>query len=157
MGFDGRRTARATAARPGILWLDDESLAAAARQFGPDTFDVAMVHGGEEWTSAPTPGQQRLYRRLIEAGADLVIGSHPHVLQGMEAMGGGLIAWSLGNFLFPGMDGTKGGEDSAILRLGVYRGAIRYVQSYPVRLKGGTVRRQVTEPAPAGVPPMGVP
>jgi hypothetical protein len=152
MGFDGRRTARATAARPGILWLDDESLAEAARQFGPDTFDVAMVHGGEEWTSAPTPGQQRLYRRLIEAGADLVIGSHPHVLQGIEAAGGGLIAWSLGNFLFPGMEGTKGGEDSAILRLGVYRGAIRYVQWYPARLKGGTVRRQVADSDPVGVP-----
>ncbi|MCX7040374.1 MAG: CapA family protein [Spirochaetes bacterium] len=157
MGFDGRRTATATAARPGILWLDEESLAAAALQLGPDSFDIAMVHGGEEWSSEPTAGQKRLYRRLIDAGADLVVGSHPHVLQGTEAAGGGLIAYSLGNFLFPGMEGTKGGEDSAILRVGVYRGAIRYVQAYPVWLSGTTVRRQVAEPAPSGVPPMGVP
>jgi hypothetical protein len=39
------------------------------------------------------------------------------------------------------MEGTKGGEDSAILRVGVYRGAIRYVQAYPVRLSGTTVHR----------------
>jgi poly-gamma-glutamate capsule biosynthesis protein CapA/YwtB (metallophosphatase superfamily) len=157
MGFDGRRTTRATETRPGILWLDEESLAAAAPQFGPDSFDIAMVHGGEEWTSVPTDGQRRLYRRLIDAGADLVVGSHPHVLQAMEADAGGLIAYSLGNFLFPGMEGTRGGEDSAILRVGVYRGAIRYVQAHPVRLSGTSVRRQVAESAPAGVPPMGLP
>ncbi len=157
MGFDGRRAAKATVTRPGILWLDEESVAAAALRFGPDSFDIAMVHGGEEWSSEPTAGQRKLYRRLIDAGADLVVGSHPHVLQGMEAAGGGLIAYSLGNFLFPGMEGTKGGEDSAILRIGVYRGAIRYVQAHPVRISGASVRRKVAEPASAGVPPMGVP
>ncbi len=152
MGFDGRRMARATGTRPGILWLDEQSLATAALQFGPDSFDIAMVHGGEEWSREPTAGQRRLYRRLIDAGADLVIGSHPHVLQADEPAAGGLIAYSLGNFLFPGMEGTKGGEDSTILRLGVYRGAIRYVQGYPVRLAGVTVRRRVAERGSAGVP-----
>jgi hypothetical protein len=55
------------------------------------------------------------------------------------------------------MEGTEGGEDSAILRVGVFRGAIRYVQVHPVRLSGASVRRQVAESSPAGVPPMGVP
>lgn len=151
MGFDGRRTARATENRPGILWLDERSLAEAALRFGPESFDIAMVHGGEEWSREPTAGQRALYRRLIDAGADLVVGSHPHVLQDLEPVDGGLIAYSLGNFLFPGMEGTKGGEDSTILRVGVYRGAIRYVQRYPARLSGVTVRRQVAEGAPAGV------
>ena len=70
----------------------------------------------------------------------MVIGAHPHVLQEIEAFNGGLIAYSLGNFLFPGMDGTPGGEDSILLRLGVYNGKVRFVQSIRVHLEGGTVR-----------------
>ena len=139
-GFDGRRTARAEGSRPGILWLEDSSIAAAAQQFGPSSFDIAVVHGGEEWSRAPTARLRALCLRLLEAGADLVIGSHPHVLQPLEVVEGRLVAWSLGNFLFPGMEGTPGGEDAAILRVGVYQGAVRYVQSIPVRLKGTGVR-----------------
>jgi hypothetical protein len=145
MGFDGRRTARAAGATPGILWLDETAVAAAARQFGPDTFDIAVVHGGEEWSRGPTAQLRRLCEQLLGAGADLVVGSHPHVLHPLEVVDGRLVAWSLGNFLFPGMDGTPGGEDSSILRLGVYRGAVRYVQSIPVRLKGATVRLAIPE------------
>jgi hypothetical protein len=139
-GFDGRRVARATPDRPGTLWLDEEGLAAAARAFSPGSFNIALVHGGEEWSAQPTSGQRRLYAELVRTGADLVIGSHPHVLQGLQAFQGSLIAYSLGNFIFPGMDGTDGGEDSVILKLGLYKGKIRYVVSRPVRIQGASVR-----------------
>ena len=139
-GFDGRRTARAGPDKPGTLWLDEEGLAAAARAFSPGSFNIALVHGGEEWSSLPTAAQTRLYQELIRAGRDLVVGSHPHVLQGLQAFQGGLIAYSLGNFIFPGMDGTDGGEDSVILKVGLYQGKIRYVVSLPVRLRGTSVR-----------------
>jgi hypothetical protein len=138
-GFDGRKTARATPDRPGTLWLDEEGLAAAARAFSPGCFNIALVHGGEEWSSLPTAGQRKLYAELVRAGADLVVGSHPHVLQGLQVFQGGLIAYSLGNFVFPGMDGTHGGEDSVILKLGLYQGKIRYVVPLPVRLQGRSV------------------
>ena len=154
-GFDGRISERAQGSRPGILWLDDEGLAEAARAFQPTgaadaagagaaataAFNIGFVHGGEEWRPTPTPEQKRLYGELARRGASLVLGAHPHVLEGMEAVDGSLIVYSLGNFLFPGMDGTPGGEDSIILRLGVYDGKVRYVQALPVRLQGGTVRR----------------
>jgi hypothetical protein len=139
-GFDGRKVARAAPDRPGMLWLDEEGLAAAARAFSPGSFNIALVHGGEEWSSLPTADQKRLYAGLVRAGADLVLGSHPHVLQGMQTLQGGLIAYSLGNFIFPGMDGTNGGEDSVILKLGLYHGEIRYVVSLPIRLRGTSVR-----------------
>jgi hypothetical protein len=139
-GFDGRKTARAREDRPGALWLDAQGLAAAAQGFAAGTFNIALVHGGEEWSSRPTQEQVQTYTALVRAGADIVIGSHPHVVQRFEALGGRLIAYSLGNFLFPGMEGTPGGEDSTILRVGVMNGRIRYVQAYPVRLKGTTVR-----------------
>jgi poly-gamma-glutamate synthesis protein (capsule biosynthesis protein) len=142
-GFDGRSMARATADRPGALWLDDEGIAAAARGFSTDAFNVALVHGGIEWSSAPTEEQRRRYRDLIRAGADLVIGSHPHVLQGLEAVDGRLIAYSLGNFLFPGMEETPGGERSAILEVGTYGRRIVSLRVVPVRLDGGTVRLEL--------------
>jgi hypothetical protein len=140
-GFDGEKVAAARADRPGILWLDEGGVAAAARGFRAGSFNIAIVHGGREWEARPTGDQRRFYRALVEAGADLVIGSHPHVLQGMEAWKGALIAYSLGNFLFPGMDGTPGGEESVILEAGLFDGKLRYVVPVGARLSGGTVRR----------------
>jgi poly-gamma-glutamate capsule biosynthesis protein CapA/YwtB (metallophosphatase superfamily) len=147
-GFDGRAEERASDSRPGILWLDGQGLEIASRAFcGRGSFNIAFVHGGREWSVFPTSEQKRLYRELIRNGANLVIGAHPHVLEGMEAFDGSLIAYSLGNFLFPGMAGTPGGQDSVILRLGVYNGKIRYVLAYPVRLQGRTVSRAPDERA----------
>jgi poly-gamma-glutamate capsule biosynthesis protein CapA/YwtB (metallophosphatase superfamily) len=61
---------------------------------------VVLVHWGIEYADEPDWQQQQAARALVEAGADLVIGHHPHVLQGIERHGHGLIAYSLGNFLF---------------------------------------------------------
>jgi hypothetical protein len=61
---------------------------------------VIAVHWGDEYAEAPSVYHQKAARGLIDAGADLVIGHHPHVLQGIERHGEGLIAYSLGNFLF---------------------------------------------------------
>jgi hypothetical protein len=61
---------------------------------------VVLVHWGLEYADEPDWVQQQAARALVEAGADLVIGHHPHVLQGIERHGHGLIAYSLGNFLF---------------------------------------------------------
>ena len=150
-GFDGRVRARAAADRPGTLWLDDEGIAAAARGFSPRAFNIALVHGGVEWSTSPTAGQRRGYRELVSAGADLVIGSHPHVLQGLEAIDGRLIAYSLGNFLFPGMEETQGGESSAVIEIGAWNGKIVTVRVVPVRLHGATVRLDRQQGATAAI------
>jgi poly-gamma-glutamate capsule biosynthesis protein CapA/YwtB (metallophosphatase superfamily) len=141
-GFDGLTEEGARDSRPGILWLNRQGLAIASRAFsGGGSFNIAFVHGGQEWRITPTTEQKRLYRELVRSGANLVLGAHPHVLEGLEAFDGSLIAYSLGNFLFPGMEGTPGGQDSVILRLGIYDGKVRYVLAYPVRLQGRTVSR----------------
>ncbi len=64
---------------------------------------VVMVHWGEERSDTPNKFQKSLAYAYVDAGADLVIGSHPHVLQGFESYKGKWIAYSLGNFVFPGM------------------------------------------------------
>ncbi len=139
-GFAGRSVTPAGRDKPGVLWLDADTMKEASRAFSKDSFDIAMVHGGTEYRETPTEEQRRLYRGLLEAGADLVIGSHPHVLQGLETHGHGLIAYSLGNFIFPGMEEIPGGTSSVILLVGVYKGKIRYVREIPVRLSGPKVR-----------------
>jgi len=140
-GWDGRKYAAATETRPGILWADEETKDFLKEHMHAESgFRIVMVHGGEEWSRRPTEWFHDLCRELVDMGADVVIGSHPHVLQGMEGYRGSLIAYSLGNFVFPGMDEMDGGEDSMILRFGVWNGKICYIQPVPARLSGVTVR-----------------
>ncbi len=61
---------------------------------------VVYVHWGTERNTKPDTYQRNLANKYIDSGADLVIGSHPHVLQGFEYYKGKLIAYSLGNFVF---------------------------------------------------------
>lgn len=79
--------------------LDELVPIVAAARADHDLLAV-LVHWGEEYADAPAGVQQRAARGLIDAGADMVIGHHPHVLQGIERHNGGLIAYSLGNFIF---------------------------------------------------------
>ena len=64
--------------------------------------DVVVVypHWGTQYVHEPVPEQRDVGRRLVEAGATAVIGSHPHWVQGMDLHQGRLIAHSLGNFVF---------------------------------------------------------
>jgi poly-gamma-glutamate synthesis protein (capsule biosynthesis protein) len=61
---------------------------------------VVSMHWGFEYVDVPSPAQQRLARKLIDAGANIIVGHHPHVVQGIEEYQGGIIAYSLGNFQF---------------------------------------------------------
>jgi poly-gamma-glutamate synthesis protein (capsule biosynthesis protein) len=63
-------------------------------------FLIISVHWGEELNFYPSPLQIQLGHFLIDSGADLVIGHHPHVVQGIEKYKGKLIVYSLGNFVF---------------------------------------------------------
>lgn len=61
---------------------------------------VVLVHWGEEYAPAPQPWQRALAHRWIDAGADAVLGHHPHVVQEVEEYRERFVAYSLGNFLF---------------------------------------------------------
>lgn len=58
------------------------------------------VHWGDEFMDRPSLEQKQMAHSLVEAGATVVIGHHPHVVQGVERYKGGLVAYSLGNFIF---------------------------------------------------------
>ncbi|MBI2475347.1 AmmeMemoRadiSam system protein B [Candidatus Uhrbacteria bacterium] len=61
---------------------------------------VVSMHWGEEYQSTPTPETVLLAHEMIDAGADIIFGHHPHVLQPVERYKKGLIFYSLGNFIF---------------------------------------------------------
>jgi poly-gamma-glutamate synthesis protein (capsule biosynthesis protein) len=71
---------------------------AEARAGGADLV-VAFLHWGAEWHFQPTGDQRLAAHDMIDAGFDLVVGSHSHVLNGPEVYRGRLIAYSLGNFI----------------------------------------------------------
>jgi len=70
------------------------------RQNYPDKFLVVIFHWGNEYSLNSSTAQQSLAHATVKAGADLIIGSHPHVVQEIEEYQGRLIFYSLGNFIF---------------------------------------------------------
>lgn len=62
---------------------------------------VVCLHMDAEFQPAPSPGRVALCRRLADAGVDIVLCHHPHVVQGVERWGRSLIAYSLGNYVTP--------------------------------------------------------
>jgi poly-gamma-glutamate synthesis protein (capsule biosynthesis protein) len=100
------RVFEAGADSPGIAWSEDSEVVAdirAARAAGADLV-IPFMHWGWEREPDPTERQRTLARRLIDAGADIVVGGHPHVTQGAEYYKGKPIIYSLGNFVFDGFE-----------------------------------------------------
>ena len=87
---------------PGMLTTYDPAILLASITELRNTCDYVFVyvHWGIEKDTMPQEYQRELARSYIDAGADAVIGAHPHVMQGFEFYNGKPIAYSLGNFLF---------------------------------------------------------
>jgi len=94
----------------GVVWplslsgpcqADSAALADAVRKIRPDVdFVVVGMHWGEEYVYRPMAENVRWAHLLVDAGADLIIGSHPHILQSIEVYKDRLILYSLGNFVY---------------------------------------------------------
>ena len=65
---------------------------------------IVLLHWGQEYTDGPDSAMRVTAQKLLENGADLVVGHHPHVLHGVEHHARGLAAYSMGNFLFANTD-----------------------------------------------------
>lgn len=122
---------------PGVAWGTAEAIrrdVAAARNRA-DLVIVAL-HAGSEYLAAPNAVQQELAYAAVDAGAALVLGAHPHVLQGIEVYKGAPIVYSLGNFVFdvddddrrqPGLPSVL----SAVLRIRLDKGGVRGLEVRP--------------------------
>ena len=103
----------ATEDRPGVVWFDEAAMRRDV-ETARSRADIVLVflHFGAEGSVVPTRKQRSQAQSAIDAGAALVLGSHPHVLQPVEEYNGGVIAYSLGNFVFDGFEGSA--NDTAI-------------------------------------------
>jgi poly-gamma-glutamate synthesis protein (capsule biosynthesis protein) len=129
------REATAGVDRPGVAWLEPERVLADIR-FARPLADLVVVcpHWGVEYATRPTPEQIKLGHSMIDAGADLIVGSHPHVVQPLEEYHRGWIAYSLGNFIFDQHDAST--HRGAMLRVLVRDKQITGVSQVPVRING---------------------
>jgi len=142
-GFYGLEHASVQRGAPGLLWADSRAVRAvgAALEARRDSgrLLVVGVHAGLEYTERPYGVQTGLYRSLVDAGADVVLGHHPHVLQPMEWYEGpersGLIVYSLGNFVFDNVEDRAEGMETMLLSLGVSSGEVRALRVFPARMK----------------------
>jgi poly-gamma-glutamate capsule biosynthesis protein CapA/YwtB (metallophosphatase superfamily) len=154
----GRKQLRFTAAYPllavQMLAFDDSTapldLRAASRAVacaaGQADLVIVSVHWGGEYQAAPSQRQRAVARALAEAGADLIVGHGPHVLQRMEWLEETLVAYSLGNLLFDQaypVDCRWG----ILLRVTVQGHRIRAVEPLPTVTERGQVRLANSEAA----------
>lgn len=92
----------ATKYSPGVFTTYDPTLLIEEIKLAKQSNDLVIVyvHWGIEKEEYPEEYQRTMAKKYIDAGADLVLGSHPHVLQGIEYYNGKPIVYSLGNFVF---------------------------------------------------------
>ena len=93
----------ATATDPGIFrWDDMDYIAKRIREVKSRCrWCIVVAHGGEEFTSLPSPYTRDRYLKFLELGADVVVGHHPHVPENYELFENGkAVFYSLGNFIF---------------------------------------------------------
>jgi len=95
----------AEANRPGIATAKDAErvVEAVRRARGKADILILILHWGIQFSEEPSPRQEFLAQQAQLAGADLVLGAHPHVLQGIGCLGRVPVVYSAGNFVFPTM------------------------------------------------------
>ncbi len=94
---------------------------------------VVLPHWGQQYTYRPVPAQRTVARVLVEAGADLVVGAHPHWVQGVEVHDDSVVVHSLGNFVFD-MDFSRQTQEGVILEATFWGNRLKAVEFQPVRI-----------------------
>jgi len=136
---------------PGVAWAVDEQVSAdikAARSEHRADVVIPVVHWGWEYEPA-NDRQKALARLMIESGADVVVGGHPHVTQEVEYHQGKLIVYSVGNCVFDGFDPGPS-RQGWFLRLRVDRSGMVAWDTLPLRIDDEGVPHidhDVTSPA----------
>jgi poly-gamma-glutamate capsule biosynthesis protein CapA/YwtB (metallophosphatase superfamily) len=96
-------------------------LAAVEREDRRSDVVVVYLHWGDEYARCPDPKQRTTARALVRAGADVVVGTHAHVLQGSGWLGDGYVNYGLGNFLWYH---NYRAEDTGVLQVTIEDGEV---------------------------------
>lgn len=151
VGFNAiGETPRATAGEPGALSVRmpprtgplvradlDRVVRIVRRTVGRADVVVVLPHWGTQYTHAPEPVQRRVGRALARAGADLVVGGHPHWVQGVDWVSGVPVLHSLGNFVFD-MDFMAQTLEGVLLEATFWGDRLKAVRLVPYRMDPST-------------------
>jgi len=124
--------ARAQEGKAGIAankkrYYIDSLIKEAAKQ---NDYLIVSCHWGDEGSTGIQNSQRKFAKRAIDAGADVVLGSHPHMMQGIEIYNGRCIAYSPGNFIYPSGSGNSG--QAFVLKLSLAKGMIIKAEVVPI-------------------------
>lgn len=130
--------------KPGVAYSDFKRIAGVVST-AKQACDVLVVsfHGGTELAEEPNEIQKAVARAAVDAGADLFLGHHPHVLQPVEVYNGRPIVYSLGNFLF--VSPTETTRPTVVVRAELGKEGVRKLSFHPVDGNWGRLK-----PAPPG-------
>lgn len=98
----------------GVFRIPDEASVTVMAQYGEYMPVIAMPHMGAEYQSNSDEIRTNFYRSLIDGGADMVLGDHPHWIQNTESYNGHLIVYSMGNFIFDQQSDSERTRSAAI-------------------------------------------
>ncbi|MBK8987738.1 MAG: CapA family protein [Chloroflexi bacterium] len=137
----------ATADTPGLAWAVPAEIAEDVTAVRPQAdLVVVILHSGYEYVIPPSEEQKAAAYAAIDAGADLVIGHHAHILQGVQFYKNGVIAFGLGNFAF----NIDGEPNSIILNVWLDANGVRQLEFIPTIIQFGGQPR-LADPEEAGV------
>lgn len=133
----GSENWKALEGRTGMAWVNIEDIDKIQNdiKIAKDKVDVLIIslHSGNEYTSEPTYFQKKFNKACIEAGADMILGHHPHVIQRVERYKDGWIAYSLGNFVFD-QSFSKETMQGLLLEIVITNGKIEEVKERKVNI-----------------------
>ena len=117
---------------PSIGFLDSGKVVSSVSKAAENAdFTVVYFHGGKEYASEPEETIINLAHLAIDSGADLVLGSHPHVVQKVEQYQGKFIFYSLGNFIFDQL-WSQETRESIIAKISISENRVEKIEFLPV-------------------------
>lgn len=134
----------ATDDRPGVAHARDRARAVAAVRAARQKADVVIVfmHWGKEGSDCPTEEMKSFARTIADAGTDLIVGTHAHLMLGDGWLGGTYVAYGLGNFLWWWNDAYS--NDTGVLRVTLRNATIVKTELVPAYIS-----RETGQPLPA--------
>jgi poly-gamma-glutamate capsule biosynthesis protein CapA/YwtB (metallophosphatase superfamily) len=137
--------------RAGVAWLDPAAVVEDVRAARPRAdLVIVSLHWGAEYAARPSREQVELAHAIIDAGAELVVGAHPHVIEPLEHYHRAWIAYSLGNFVFDQHDPPT--HHGVMLQVAVTGKTVAAVTPVPILINSSFQPAVDSQPAPTSLP-----
>jgi poly-gamma-glutamate capsule biosynthesis protein CapA/YwtB (metallophosphatase superfamily) len=141
---------RAPEDQPGLACMELERMVQGVQEARSQAdFVIVSLHAGDEYAEEPNLAQVTFAHAAIDAGADLVLGHHPHVVQKIEVYQEKFICYSLGNFVFDQND--RKAREGLVARIMFAGKEIKSLEAIPVVIKGWTTPEIAAGPQAAEI------